>query len=103
VRLQPSVKLKIDMLNTSIGSCLGALGRKTLRNLLLKLFSRCLGFIVIFSLVSNGDRAAAWSHKAVVGFFSTSFEGGRKCGRQRGRLLELQVDSSQTRPKRQFV
>jgi len=45
VRRQPSVKLKIDMLRTSIGSCLGARGRKTLRSLLLKLFSLGLAFI----------------------------------------------------------
>jgi hypothetical protein len=47
VRLQPSVKLKIDMLKTSKGSCLDARRRKRLRILFLKLFSRCLAFMVI--------------------------------------------------------
>src|SRR5205807_44771 len=40
-------KLKIDMLRTSMGSCLGARDRTSLRSGFLKLFSRCLVFIVI--------------------------------------------------------
>jgi len=41
------VKLKIDMmLKTSKGSWLGAGRRKRSRTLFLKLFSRCLAFIV---------------------------------------------------------
>jgi hypothetical protein len=46
VRVQPSVKLKIDRLRTSMGSCLRARGRKILRSVLLKLFSRGFVFIV---------------------------------------------------------
>ena len=86
-----------------MGSCLRARRRKTLRSVLLKLFSRCLVFIVIFSCVSNANGLAACNHKAVVGFMSTPFEGGRKCGEEGGGLLEFWVDSSQTRPKRQLV
>jgi len=40
------VKLKIDMLKTSKASWLDAGRRKRLRTLFLKLFSRCLVFIV---------------------------------------------------------
>ena len=46
MRFQPSVKLKIDMLKTSKGSWPGARRRKRSRTLFLKLFSRCLAFIV---------------------------------------------------------
>jgi len=67
------------MLNTSMGSCLRARGRKSLRTLLLKLFSRCLVFIVI-SYVPNANGPAACYDQAVVGFFDPSFEGENKSG-----------------------
>jgi hypothetical protein len=67
VRLQPSVKLKINMLNTSMASCLGAHGRKSLRSVLLKLFSRGLAFIVILYL-SNTNGQMVCHHVAVAGF-----------------------------------
>jgi hypothetical protein len=51
------VKLKIDMLKMSKGSCLGARGRKGLRVLFLKLFSRCLAFMVISICLMLIDRS----------------------------------------------
>jgi hypothetical protein len=45
--------------------------------LLLKLFSRCLVFIVI-SYVSNANGPAACHHQAVAGFFDPSFEGEKQ-------------------------
>jgi hypothetical protein len=54
-------------------------------------------------LPENSRHGSIPGYEAVAGFFSASFEGGRKCGGERGRLLELRVDSNQTRPKRQFV
>jgi hypothetical protein len=77
-----------------MGSCLRARGRKILRSVLLKLFSHCLVFIVY----QNSRRSSVPHHEALAGFFSTSFEGGRKSGGERGRLLEYSVGSSQTRP-----
>jgi hypothetical protein len=74
VRLQPTVKLKIDMLNTSMGSCLDARVRKNLRSLLLKLFSCCLIFIVY----ENFKRNSVPHHETLAGFFSTSFEGEKQ-------------------------
>jgi hypothetical protein len=70
------VKLKIDMLNTSMGSCLDARVRKSLRSLLLKLFSCCLVFIVY----ENFKRNSVPHHETLAGFFSTSFEGENKSG-----------------------
>jgi hypothetical protein len=80
------VKLKVDMLNTSMASCRVARGRKSLRSLLQKLFSRGLAFIVVLYL-SNAIGSPACHHQAVVGFVGASFEGGRKSGGERGRLL----------------
>jgi len=77
-----------------MGSCLGARSRKSLRSLLPKLFSRCLIFIVY----ENSRRSSVPHHEALAGFFGTSFEGERKPGGGRGRLLEYSVGSSQTRP-----
>src|SRR5207253_1768179 len=57
----------------------------------LKLFSGGLVLILIFPYVSNINRAAACIRKPVVGFVTASFEGGRKCGKERRRLLEFQV------------
>ena len=62
-----------------MGSCLRARRRKTLRSVLLKLFSRCLVFMVI-SDVSNASGQAARHHQAVVRFVSAPFEGGKKSG-----------------------
>ena len=67
------------MLSTSMRSCLRARRRKILRSELLKLFSRCLVFIVI-SYVSNVSGHADRHHQAVVRFVSASFEGGKKSG-----------------------
>jgi len=67
------------MLNTRMGSCLDARVRKSLRSLLLKLFSRDLAFIVIF-YVPDADRSAACYDQAVVGFFDPSLEGENKSG-----------------------
>ena len=86
MRLHPSVKLKIDMLKTSMGSCLCARRRKRSRTLLLKLFSRCLAFIVI-PFLSNIKPREIRHHAALAGFSAASFEGGRKSGGERGRLL----------------
>jgi hypothetical protein len=69
-----------------MGSCLRARRRKTLCSVFLKLFSRCLVFIVI-SYVPNANGPAACYDQAVVGFFDPSFEGGRKSGGERGRVL----------------
>ncbi len=88
------MKLKIDMLNTSMGSCLGARARKSLRSLLLKLFSRCLVFIVY----ENFRRSSVPHHETLAGFFSTSFEGECKCGKEGGNLLNSWVDLNQTQP-----
>ena len=79
MRLHPSVKLKIDMLRTSIGSGLGARRREVLRSVLLRLFSRNLAFIVIL-YVPNANRSAACYDQAVVGFFDPSLEGENKSG-----------------------
>jgi hypothetical protein len=88
------VKLKIDMLNTSMGSCLDARVRKSLRSLLLKLFSRCLVFIVY----QNFRRSSVPHHETLAGFFSTSFEGECRCGKEGGDLLDSWVDLNQTQP-----
>jgi hypothetical protein len=77
-----------------MASCLGARGRKSLRSLLLKLFSRGLAFIVC----ENFRRGSVPHHETLAGFFSTSFEGGRNCGKEGGGLLESWVDLNQTRP-----
>jgi hypothetical protein len=74
------------MLITSMGSCLCLRLRKTSRSLLLKLFSRFLAFMVILYLSHSNGRATR-HHVAVAGFWSASFEGGRKSGGERGRLL----------------
>jgi len=95
------VKLKIDMLNTSMGSCLDARVRKILRNLFLKLFSRCLVFIVY----ENFKRNSVPHHETLAGFFSTSFEGENKSGNvtagsytfHRGELDQLLRDSHEVR------
>ena len=47
--------------------------------------------------LSNARELRACHHVAVAGFWSASFEGGRKGGGERGRLLELRVGSGQTR------
>ena len=62
---------------------------KTSRSACLKLFSGGLVLILIFSCVSNINRAVACNHEAVVGFVTASFEGGCKCGEERGCLLEF--------------
>jgi len=54
-------------------------------------------------LPENFRRGSSPGYETLAGFFSASFGGGRKSGGEGGRLLELRVDSSQTRPKRQFV
>src|SRR4051794_22970410 len=90
VRLQPPTKLKIEMLRTSKESCLRARARKKPRALDLKLFSRDLAFIVY----ENSRRSSVPDHEALAGFFGTSFEGGRKSGGERRRLLKYQVGSS---------
>ncbi len=60
-------------------SCLRPRRRKTLRSVFLKLFSRCLVFILI-SYFSNANGHVVCHHVAVAGFFSASFEGGKKSG-----------------------
>lgn len=72
-------------------SCPRARRRKTLDRAFLKLFSRCLVFIVIFSSVCNASRPVVCNHQAVAGFWSTSFEGGRKCGAEGGGLLDSRL------------
>src|SRR5438552_5763580 len=99
VRLQPAVKLKIDMFKTSMGSCLRRLRRKGLSSACLKLFSGGLVIILIFSYVSTSNRAAARNYEAVVGFVTASFEGRRKCGEERRRLLEFQVGRVRRGPR----
>jgi hypothetical protein len=79
VRLQPSVKLKIDMLRTSIGSCLGARRRKGLRGILLKLFSRDLAFIVI-SYFCNATGPCGPSPRCSRGILECLFRGRNKSG-----------------------
>jgi hypothetical protein len=69
-----------------MGSCRGVRGRNDLRNLLLKLFPSDLAFIVI-SFLSNVKPRGIRYHAAVAGFSAASFEGGRKSGGERGRLL----------------
>lgn len=73
------------MLSTSMGSCRRARRRKILRSALLKLC--CLVFMVI-SDVANASGHVFRHHRAVVRFVSASFEGGRKSGGERGRLLK---------------
>ena len=77
-----------------MGSCLRPRRRKILGSVLLRLFSRGLVFIVY----ENSRPGSVPHHEALAGFFGTSFEGGRKSGGARGRLLECSVGSSQTRP-----
>jgi hypothetical protein len=88
------------MLSTSIGSCLCRPRRKSLCSACLKLFSGCLVLIVIFLCVSNINRFAALNHQALVGFVDASFEGGRKCGKVQGRLLESMIDLSRDAAQR---
>jgi hypothetical protein len=59
-----------------MGSCLRARARKTLRSLLLKLFSR--GFV--FIVTRNFKPSSVPHHAAVAGFWSPSFEGTNKSG-----------------------
>jgi len=68
-------KLKIDMLKTSKGSCVDARRRKRSRTLLLKLFSRCLAFIMEFRVLPTLTGLVASHHVAVAGFWGASFEG----------------------------
>lgn len=77
-----------------MGSCLRPRGRKILGSVRLRLFSRGLVFIVY----ENSKRNSVPHHEALAGFFGTSFEGGRKSGGERRRLLEYAIGSSQTRP-----
>jgi hypothetical protein len=70
-----------------MASCLRARGRKMLRNLVLKLFSRGLAFIVILYFFHTNGHVIC-HHVAVAGFWSASFGGGRKSGGERGRLLD---------------
>ena len=76
MRLQPSVKLKIDMLNTSMGSCLCARGREALRSVLLKLFSRDLAFIVIS--YSNASVPCVQSPRCSGGILKCLFRGRKE-------------------------
>jgi hypothetical protein len=69
-----------------MGSCWRARGRKMLRSLFLKLFSRDLAFMVI-SNTPNAIGLPPCHHQAVVGFMDASFGGGRKGGGERRRLL----------------
>jgi hypothetical protein len=66
-----------------MASCRVARGRKSLRNLLLKLFSRGFAFIVY----TDCRRSSPPHHEALAGFSGASFEGGRKGGAERGHLL----------------
>ena len=68
-----------------MGSCLRARAGKNLRRARLKLFSRCLVFIVY----ENSRRTPVPHHETLAGFFSPSFEGGRNCGKEGGGLLEF--------------
>src|SRR5439155_4693144 len=85
----------MDMLKTSKGSCLRARRRKRSRTLLLKLFSRCLAFIMEFRVPRTLTGLVASHHVAVAGFWSASFEGGRKSIWRRTRapvrLLVVQI------------
>jgi PAS domain S-box-containing protein len=73
------VKLNVDKLKTSRRSCLAAGGRRKWRSLFLKLFSRCLAFIVIrVSPTLTGP--ASCCGVAVAGFPGASFEGGNRSG-----------------------
>jgi hypothetical protein len=48
-------------------------------------------------LPENSRRGSIPGYKALAGFFSASFEGGRKSGGEGRPLLEYSVDLSQTR------
>ena len=52
VRFHPSVKLKLEMLSTSMGSCVCARRRKALRSVFLKLSLSCL-IVIVISRVSQ--------------------------------------------------
>jgi hypothetical protein len=67
-----------------MGSCLRPRGRKILRSVRLRLFSRGLVFIVY----EDSRCSSVPHHEALAGFFGTSFEGGRKSGGECRLLLE---------------
>src|SRR6266576_864366 len=72
------------MLRTSMGSCLGARGRKRLRSILLKLFSRDLAFIVI-SYFCNATGPCGPSPRCSRGILECLFRGRNKSDNVTGR------------------